>query len=768
MSDKKTSILIPKQIPEFIREEHPKFVSFLEAYYEFLENKQGTNKNDLTKVSKDLRYLSDVDESLDDFESNFFGVYMSLLPKDISVDKEFLIKNILPIYLAKGNEKSFKLLFRLLFSKDVEISKPGDKILRVSDGKWFRESSLRIDPIAETFLTTDGTTKEFTLVQELNIDDIVVYLDDVIQESGFFIKRELKKLVFNSAPPEGTVLRIRYDNFNFDLLENRRVVGQTSGAYALVDVLKRKLIGGDNYYQLNVSPNDVEGTFITGESLITNIIIGDETINVKLETVSELKSIIVDSGGAGYSVGDPVFVRGPATRQAVARVESVITGAIEEIIINFGGAGFKRLNNVIAIGSSTSNFNALITSIDTLGIVSPNSINVFSDVIGDYANVILSNTNYGFPKSGSENLTTTLANSLSVTTINDLGPVTSIEVYSSSLLRVPPGFDIVSNLVSYNVSSNGTTRIADLGIIGRIDINNGGFGYVVNDKINFNRKTDDYSGRDANAYVSQVDANGTITRVTIRNGGVGYDKTNFPTLNITSSNASAYGANLSINCLMGDGEILTGLLPVDANGNQLVAGQVKTIKILDPGLGYSVLPLIDLTKSGNGKATANAEIRDAFETFPGRWLTSDSILSSDDRRIQGNDYYINFTYLLNSQIEFNKYKKIFKDLVHPAGLREYAEYDIKELIDSDRPTAVGLSITNTISGLVSTSNGGIYVTGTNTKFNIANSRGIFSIGSNIAINNQIRTISSVISNTNLSVTVAFTSNLSNESLTILT
>ena len=67
MSDQKTSLLINRQVPEFVREEHPNFIAFLEAYYEFLENKQGNQKNDLLAKSKDLRYISDVDVSINDF-----------------------------------------------------------------------------------------------------------------------------------------------------------------------------------------------------------------------------------------------------------------------------------------------------------------------------------------------------------------------------------------------------------------------------------------------------------------------------------------------------------------------------------------------------------------------------------------------------------------------------------------------------------------------------------------------------------------------------
>ena len=57
MADQKVSLLINRQVPEYIREEYPVFISFLEAYYEFLEQKQGTQLNDLTTQAKDLSLI---------------------------------------------------------------------------------------------------------------------------------------------------------------------------------------------------------------------------------------------------------------------------------------------------------------------------------------------------------------------------------------------------------------------------------------------------------------------------------------------------------------------------------------------------------------------------------------------------------------------------------------------------------------------------------------------------------------------------------------
>jgi len=96
MSDQKISLLINRQVPEFVREEYPLFITFLEAYYEYLETKQGTQLNDLVKKSKDLKYLNDVDYSIDDFEQQFFNTFASLVPRDVAADKNVLIKKILP------------------------------------------------------------------------------------------------------------------------------------------------------------------------------------------------------------------------------------------------------------------------------------------------------------------------------------------------------------------------------------------------------------------------------------------------------------------------------------------------------------------------------------------------------------------------------------------------------------------------------------------------------------------------------------------------
>ena len=219
-TDLKTSLLVEYQVPEFVREEHPLFISFLEAYYEFLEQEQNSQNNDLTVKSKLLRNVSDVDTSINEFEESFINNFASLIPQDAITDKALLIKNVLPLYLARGNEKSFEFLFRLLYGQEVELTLPRNNILRASAGDWTQENVLRINDSKFSFYTGDGTKTTFLLAQQVDQEEVTVYLDDVETTSGFFVRKESKKIIFNTAPANGVVIKVYYDNFNEGLLNN--------------------------------------------------------------------------------------------------------------------------------------------------------------------------------------------------------------------------------------------------------------------------------------------------------------------------------------------------------------------------------------------------------------------------------------------------------------------------------------------------------------------------------------------------------------------
>jgi hypothetical protein len=130
MSRTNLSAVVSRQLPEHIREDYPTFVAFVEAYYEYLQT-QGV----------DFSTIRDIDQTLESFVDQFRKELAHNLP-NITQDERFLLQNVKDQYLAKGSEGSYKLLFRLLFGKEVELVYPGRSMLRASDGRWNQEISL--------------------------------------------------------------------------------------------------------------------------------------------------------------------------------------------------------------------------------------------------------------------------------------------------------------------------------------------------------------------------------------------------------------------------------------------------------------------------------------------------------------------------------------------------------------------------------------------------------------------------------------------------
>jgi len=846
-SDKLTSLLINRQVPEFVREEYPLFISFLEAYYEYLENKQGSQLNDLTTQSKLLKYASDVDHSISEFETSFFNTYADLLPRDVAVNKEFLIKNVLPLYLAKGNEKSFKLLFRMLYNDEVDILLPKNNVLRASDGKWTIDNILKIETDIRSVYTADGSTKVFKLAQPAAASEITVYVDGTEKtvDTDYYIRKETNKLVFHTAPADTLEIKVVYSNFDIGLLTNRKVTGVTSGATALIErAVKRIITDTLNLgfpFQLFINSKTLTGSFDQGEEVTTDIVTSDGTlVTLKADTFSIVNQINVINGGASYNVGDPVILTGGgASVQGAAVVDDIVEGYIDGIVVGYGGAGFSDGSDVIVSGIAPLVLDLAVDGVDTTGVANStqNTYFVNSDVIEDYLTVNISDADYGFPATvipAGENVNTVIADALTDLEMNNLGPITNVIVlFSNTEVSVSPDLDAYG--ATYT-AGNSTFSIRNFESIGRIKINDGGADYNVGDEIVFTNPSGTH-GQGAAAAVKATDANGAITQIEIQPhrvtgnvsiinntaeivgtgtnfgtdirvgdkiivmnetryinaisntthanvnvnfeftdlliyannkhlgrygvypiGGQRYDANNLPTLTIETD--AGTDANIEVSALMSDNETLTPYI-----GN-VQPGEIISIKVVDGGSGYQYIPQVDLTGYGNGNATANAEIETVYQTFPGRWTSSDSILSTPERRLQGSDYYVDYSYVTSSLTEFTKYKTILKDLLHPAGYVGYADLNKKGNVV---PPTITYSTTTetTLPGTVNVANASIYVTGTNTYFNIANTNGIISIGSNIAVNGIIRTVDSIISNTNLTVTSAYTSSANAQTVIIL-
>jgi len=132
MSKLKQSIAVQRQIPEHIRINYPAFVEFIKLYYEFLEETQAQN----------LEQIRDIDNTLEEFIDRFKEELAKNIPIEMAADKRTLLKYIRQFYLSRGSEESFKFIFKALFGQEAELFYPSTQMLRVSDGKWQQEVSV--------------------------------------------------------------------------------------------------------------------------------------------------------------------------------------------------------------------------------------------------------------------------------------------------------------------------------------------------------------------------------------------------------------------------------------------------------------------------------------------------------------------------------------------------------------------------------------------------------------------------------------------------
>ena len=261
----KVSSVVSRQLPEFVREDHAQFVSFLEAYYEFMQQYE----------KRDLESTRDIDNTLDAFVKYFRNELLSQIPQNILSDKRYLAKQINEVYRSKGTIKSYEFLFRILFNETPELYFPKVDMLRVSDGKWDQKAIIR---------TVEVSGDAFNLVgQTIRQGDSRASVESVIKfQVG---AEEITELTLNEYSIVGSFV----SDQNISGLDN---IDNSTITLLVKSVLTNFNIVNDGaYYSVGSPITLISGTGTDAQAEVTNIGYGS------------IASIIVDNPGSGYTVG---------------------------------------------------------------------------------------------------------------------------------------------------------------------------------------------------------------------------------------------------------------------------------------------------------------------------------------------------------------------------------------------------------------------------------------------------------------------------------
>ena len=537
-TDKKLSLLVASQLPQFIRdeEEYAKFVSFVEAYYEWMEQ-----EGNVADYTKNLLSYRDVDTTIDRFLNYFINDFLPYFPQDALINKKNAIKIAKTIYDTKGTPASYKFLFRILYNSDFDVFNTGDAILKASSGTWYRSKSLKLLTSNLNFLDTQN---------------LRVFGED---SKSFAVIENATRI-----GPNRIQLFISTISRSFQSGEFVKILGSDNQDY-LVDgqPLRAKIVGEISAITLP-DPNKTGLLYKTGDPVILYGGLSDDATEAN---------------------------------SAIARIGQVYTGFIQRINVlpGRGGYGFGTLSNtafsiidgegeskgakatVIAVNPSTSSQSrANITYFPT-------------NMIGAAANTTIGNTRYTFLSANtSANANTTLANSLNFITRFGF-PIVSVLVTDGGT-GIIPDVSVDADAVGLGDYENNNAILKNLGILTPIQIANTGVGYQVNDKIVFTGG----SGYGANASVRTVSNTGGITSIYYNTdpsgvyplGGMGYKPLDLPTLTVQSANANAVNASVYVTGVLGDGTEFSTMVQR--------SGGIRTIDVVYGGTDYIAAPSVSL------------------------------------------------------------------------------------------------------------------------------------------------------------------------------
>jgi hypothetical protein len=268
-----SEIVKNNSIPDFIKRDNNSFVSFIVAYYDWLS----TQKSTLDIADNFLNYTS-VDNTLPEFVEHFIKHYAVKFPSTTVVDYKKIIPLLKEFYENKGNEQSYKFLFRILFDDDIEFYYPKTDILIASDGKWQQQKSIKIKYTGSyDYLIFSGQTLVgVTSGAKAMIENVLFYLERGIPSLELFLSSISGSFIANEK------IKITYYNSN------------------------------------------------------------NQEVFIEEDLLSVYTDVTITNGGSGYSVGSNIVIRDASSSAiGFANVDTVTSGPITGLTVDDDGVGYR-------------------------------------------------------------------------------------------------------------------------------------------------------------------------------------------------------------------------------------------------------------------------------------------------------------------------------------------------------------------------------------------------------------------------------------------
>src|SRR6056300_1525240 len=513
-----------------------------------------------------LLNFRDPDKVISDFLSKFRDEFLKTVPEELAsgLNKRNLIKNIKSMYRLKGTEKGHEIFFRILFNEISETFYPRTQMLRVSDGQWDTQKVLRA-------IATTGNTVN---------------------------------------------------------LVGRTITGQSSGASAVVETVRKFVLGSKEISEFIVNIDTISGTFTIGEEIRgTQTDADDYFIKANITGIPGTKTVTND--GNLYTTADLLTINGGGVGASIT-INDLGSGGITEILVDDGGSGYE-------VGDLLDFTNTGTQGVNASGFVS---------VVGG-----------GFRQEAG----TTGTDGEDHIVLED--QTTSGDQYT--------GNKIVQETETGPSLGDVENDITD------IYLTNNGSGYISLPTVTVTSSTG--TGANVLAYGTEI---GRVIGLKTNELGEGYEASPTPPTIAFRNNlilTSITGSFVEDDTVTGGTSGATGtIVSFDSDRNLL--------KLKDVSNSFDVDETVTSTSGGSATlskidvASASVDVVSVADT-DGKFLNEDGFLSESTMKLQDSLYYQDFSYVLKVGRSINTWRDAFKKTMHTAGFYFTGQVDLENRID---------------------------------------------------------------------------------------
>ena len=392
----KLSSLIGSQVPDFVLDDHPKFLQFLKTYYTFmeaaelsvtsvqttdgvqLETETGQNNKlllDGSRIDSDITPLDEGDKIL--LESSSFGKFTrgetiqgqtskatsTVFTEDLDNNRLFIV--------AQDKFIIGETILGLSSNASAIVNnyRP-NPVNNIQELLNFRDP----DKVISNFLSQFRNEFLTTLPENLNLSvdkrKLIKNIKSLYQLKGTNLGHEIFfRLLFNETSetiyPREQILRVSDGKFTSNKvlraipvtgltsdLVGRTITGQTSNATAIVENVTNFLIGTSEVSEFILNSNSILGTFIVGEEIRGTV--SDDDDNLIKATITGIPvSKIITNTGSLHSVPENAVITGGGSG-AIIQTKTLGSGGITEILIDTAGSGYDIGDTLVFANTNTN------------------------------------------------------------------------------------------------------------------------------------------------------------------------------------------------------------------------------------------------------------------------------------------------------------------------------------------------------------------------------------------------------------------------------